>query len=245
MTDYPMVPEAKQLIIDIGRRMYDKGFVSANDGNISCKISDTQILTTPTLVSKGFMTPDMLVIVNLDGTPGQEYGEYRPSTEVKMHLRAYNENPNIMAVCHAHPPVATSFAIAGIPLDQALMTECVLGLGCVPIAKYATSGTDAVADSIAPFVNDYNAVLMANHGALTWGDSLLQAYFRLESVEMCALISMNVNYIIGKYNLLSKSQVDELIDARKNRLGVTTGGMPVCADVPCNDRDVLPGDLAD
>lgn len=239
MSGYPSIFEAKEEIIDIGRRMYEKGFVAANDGNISCKISPTQILTTPTGVSKGFMTPEMIVRMNIDGTPAEEYGKYRPSSEVKMHLRVYRENPEINAVCHAHPPVATAFSIAGLGLDLPIMTEGIMGLGSVPVAHYATPGTQEVPDSIAPFCKEYNAVLLANHGALTWGDSLTQAFYRLESVEMCATITMYVRDIIGKYNLLSCEQVKPLMEIREN-LGIKGGGIPSCSLVTSNDKDVLP-----
>lgn len=239
MSGYPSIYEAKEEIIEIGKRMYDKGFVAANDGNISCKISPAQILTTPTGVSKGFMTPEMIVRLNIDGTPAEEYGKYRPSSEVKMHLRVYRENPEINAVCHAHPPVATSFSIAGIGLDLPIMTEGIMGLGSVPVAKYATPGTQEVPDSVAPFCKEYNAVLLANHGALTWGDSLMQAFFRLESVEMCATITMYVRDIIGKYNLLSCDQVKPLMETRE-KLGIKGGGIPSCSLITTNDKDVLP-----
>lgn len=240
MVNYPSVFEAKEQILDIGRRMYDKGYVAANDGNISCRISPDTILTTPTGVSKGFMTQDMIVRMKMDGTVLDD-GPFKPSSEVKMHIRVYNENPNVMAVTHAHPPVATSFAIAGIGLDLPIITEGILALGSVPIAKYATPGTDEVPDSIAPFCNDYNAVLLANHGALTWGDSLFQAFYRLESTEYYATITMYTRNIIGKYNMLSCDQVAPLVE-RRAREGITGGGIPSCAICTSNDRDVLPGD---
>ena len=157
--------EAKNAIIDIGKRMYARGFVAANDGNISCKVGPNAIWATPTGVSKGFMKPEMLVKLDLTGKVLQ--GSARPSSEIKMHLRVYEENPNVMAVTHAHPPIATAFAVAGIGLEKPILTEGVTTLGVVPVAKYATPGTQEVPDSIAPFVNSYNAVLLSNHGALT------------------------------------------------------------------------------
>lgn len=239
MAVYPSIFEAKEQIIDIGKRMYDKGFVAANDGNISCKVSDTEILTTPTGVSKGFMDPDMIIKMNIDGSYPDDGGKYRPSSEVKMHLRVYRENPDVAAVCHAHPPVATSFSIAGIGLDLPIMTEGILALGSVPVAKYATPGTEEVPDSIAPFCREYNAVLLANHGALTWGASLMEAFYRLESVEQCCTITMNVRNVIGRYNMLSCDQVKPLLETRE-KLGIKGGGIPACALCTTNDRDVLP-----
>ena len=228
--------EAKKAILDIGRRMYDKGFVASNDGNISCKVGPNTIWTTPTGVSKGFMTQDMLVKMDLNGKVLM--GKCKPSSEVKMHLRVYKENPDVQAVTHAHPLVATSFAIAGISLDAAVLTEAVLGLGSIPVAKYATPGTDEVPDSIAPFVNSHNGVLLANHGALTWGKDIYQAFYRLESIEYYATILMYTGNIIGRQNLLSCDQVNKLLDIR-HKLGITAGGIPPCSIEETNMRDVV------
>jgi len=235
---YISVYEAKELIIDIGKRMYMRGFVASNDGNISCRLSPDTIITTPTGVSKGFMTPEMLVVMNLDGTV-LSAGNYKPSSEVRMHIRVYKENPEVMAVTHAHPPVATSYAIAGVELNQPILSEAVLNIGVIPIARYATPTTPDVPDSIAPFCRDYNAVLLANHGALTWGKDLIEAWYRMESLEHFATMMMYTSNIIGKTNVLSCDQVDKLIEIRKN-LGVTTGGMPPCALVATNTQDILP-----
>ncbi|MFT4105756.1 MAG: class II aldolase/adducin family protein [Lacrimispora sp.] len=228
--------EAKKAILDIGRRMYEKGFVASNDGNISCKVGPNTIWTTPTGVSKGFMTQDMLVKMDINGKVLM--GKWRPSSEVKMHLRVYKENPDVQAVTHAHPLVATSFAIAGISLDAAVLTEAVMGLGSIPVAKYATPGTDEVPDSIAPFVNTHNGVLLANHGALTWGKDIYQAFYRLESIEYYATILMYTGNIIGRQNLLSCDQVNKLLDIR-HKLGITAGGIPPCSPEETNAKDVV------
>ena len=235
LSDY----EAKKQIIEIGKRMYDKGFVASNDGNISCRVGPNTIWTTPTGVSKGFMTPDMLVKMNFDGKVLM--GKLKPSSEVKMHLRVYNENPDVMAVTHAHPPVATSFAIAGISLDRAILPEAVVNLGSVPIAHYATPGSQDVPDSIAPYCNTHNAVLLANHGALSWGKDLTEAYHRLESLEYYATVLMYTGRIIGRANELSCSQVNELIDIRE-KLGITSGGTPPCSLKETNTTDVVKTD---
>jgi len=218
--------EARKAICDIGKRMYDKDFVAANDGNISIKIGKNTILCTPTGVSKGFMTPDMLVKMNMKGEVIS--GKLKPSSEIKMHLRVYEENDTVMAVTHAHPPIATSFAIAGIELDQALLPEAVVMLGTVRIAPYATPGTQEVPDSIAPFCKSDNAVLLANHGALTWGRDITEAYHRLESLEYYAKVMMYTSSIIGKSNVLSCNQVDQLIEL-KHKMGIHTGGLPTCS----------------
>lgn len=212
--NYPSDSEAKKALVDIGRRIYEKGFVAANDGNISCKVDPNTIWITPTGVSKGFMTSDIMIKMNLDGKIIA--GKLKPSSEFKMHLRVYKENPEAMAVTHAHPPIATSFAIAGISLDKAILPEAVVQLGSVPVAPYATPGSQGVPDSIAPYCKTYNGVLLANHGALSWGRDIYEAYYRMESIEYYASVLMYTGYIIGKQNELSPSQVEELLDIRSN-----------------------------
>ncbi len=233
---YPSDFEAKKAIIEIGKRMYMKGFVASNDGNISCKVGPNTIWTTPTGVSKGFMTLDMLVKMDINGKV--LLGNRKPSSEVKMHLRVYQENPEVMAVTHAHPPVATSFAIAGISLDKAILPEAVVQLGSVPVAHYATPGTQEVPDSIAPYCKTHNGVLLANHGALTWGKDVFEAFYRLESTEYYATVLMYTERIIGQQRELSCSQVGDLLQIRKN-LGITQGGVPPCATNASNTKDVV------
>ena len=215
---YPSDLEAKRDILEVGRRMYAKNFVASNDGNISCKVSDRTLWCTPTGVSKGYMTDEMLVLMDLDGNVLR--GSWKPSSEMKMHLRVYNENPAVRAVVHAHPPVSTSFAIVGI--------------GEIPLAPYAMPGTQEVPDSIAPFVKTHNGCLLANHGALTWGSNVMEAWMRMESVEYYATVSMYTGNIIGQANELTCEQVDRLIERRKNS-GITTGGRPLCRD--CSEKD--------
>ena len=219
--------QAKELILEIGRRMFERRYVSANDGNISVRTGENRIWVTPAGVSKGYMTEDMLVCVDLDGNVLE--GTAKASSETKMHLRVYLENPDTGSVVHAHPIAATTFSIARIPLDAAIMTESVIGLGVVPVAEYATTGTQAVPDSIAPFCRDYNACLLANHGALTWGKDAMQAYYRMESLECYATIMMNLGYLNRPPCLLTRAQVDALLEIRQN-LGVTSGGIPRCAE---------------
>jgi len=214
--------EARRLMVDVGRRMYLKGFVAANDGNISVRIGPDALLVTPTGVSKGYMDAGMMVKVDLEG---RVLSGGRPTSELAMHLRVYRENPEVRAVVHAHPPVATSLSIAGIPLDRPILTEAILSLGDVPIAPYATPGTAEVPDSIAPFCRTHNAVLLANHGAVTWGEDLLQAYYRMESVEHYATILVYTRHIIGRSNDLSGTQVSELIRIRE-RTAVRSGNVP-------------------
>lgn len=209
---YPSDGAAREQILEVGRRMYAKNYVVSNDGNISCKVSPTTLWTTPTGVSKGYMTDEMLVKVDLEGRVLQ--GTRIPSSELNMHLRIYKENPSLIACVHAHPPAATSFAIAGIALDRPILPEAVVQLGVVPVAPYATPGTREVADSVVPYCRTHNGVLLANHGALTWGTDLMQAYMRMESLEYYALITMYTGSIIGRANELSREQVERLARAR-------------------------------
>ncbi len=236
-THFPTDHEAKKTILEVGRRMYQKNFVAANDGNISCKVDEDIIWTTPTGVSKGFMDEEMLVKMRLDGTV-LSGGPLKPSSEVKMHIRVYKENPEVMGVTHAHPPLCTSFAIAGIGLDRAIYPEALVNLGTVPCVHYETPGTQGIPDSIAPYCKDYNAVLLGNHGALSWGKSLMDAFYRLEAMEHYAMVLMYTGNIIGKANVLSCDQVQELLEIRKN-LGISGGGVPPCAAKPTNLKDVV------
>lgn len=221
---YPTDREAVEEILEIGRRMYAKSFVAANDGNITCMVSPSTLWTTPTGVSKGYMTEEMLVKADLDGHILQ--GTWKPSSELKMHLRVYRENPELTACVHAHPPAATAFAVAGIALDRPILPEAIVQLGVVPVAPYAAPGTQEVPDSVAPYCRTHNGVLLANHGALTWGTSLMQAYMRMESLEYYALLTMYTGSILGQASELSREQVDRLVETR-SRLGVGTGGRPV------------------
>ena len=209
--NYPNDSEAKKLIVEIGRRMYMKNFVAANDGNISCKVDKETLWTTPTGISKGFMSEAELVKMRLDGTIINQ-GELAPSSEIKMHLRVYKEREDALAVCHAHPPVATSFAIAGIGLEKAIYPAALVSLGTVPCVPYETPGTERLADSITSYVRDCNALLLANHGVVTWGTSLMEAWYRLESTEHYATLLMYSCNIIGKANVLSPAQMDELLN---------------------------------
>lgn len=215
--------DAKQAICQIGKRMYDRNYVAANDGNISIRIETDRVVCTPTGVSKGFMTPDMLVVVDMQGK--RISGDLRASSEIKMHLRVYQENSEILAVTHAHPVIATSYAIAGIPLDLALSPESVVLLGTVPVVPYATPGTQDVPDGIAPFCKTHNALLLANHGALTWGKDITEAFHRLESLEHYAAMTLHTTKIIGAYQPLSKEEVKTLMTLRAS-MGILTGGIP-------------------
>ncbi len=228
--------EAKKGIVEVGKMMYAKNFVAANDGNISYRVGENTIWATPTGVSKGALTEDILVKMTLDGQVIE--GTSKPSSEIKMHIRAYKEDPEVMGVCHAHPPVCTSFAIAGIGLDRAIYPEALVNLGTVPCVHYEAPGSQGIPDSIGPYVKGYNGVLLGNHGAVSWGKTLTDAWFRLESMEHYAMILMYTGNILGKANVLSCDQVKELVEIR-SRLGITTGGIPPCAECATNLKDVV------
>lgn len=213
MSAYPTDREAKTLLLEAGRRLYERGFVASNDGNMSVLVSAGTLWTTPTGVSKGFMTEDMLVKTDLAGTVLE--GTRKPSSELKMHLRVYQENPDLRAAVHAHPPAATSFAIAGLPLDRPILPEAIVQLGTIPVAPYAEPGTQAVPDSIAPFCRDFGGVLLANHGALTWGYDLTQAYYRMETLEYYAQVTINSVFLLGRANALTGEQVERLTEQRQ------------------------------
>ena len=206
--------EIKKEICEIGRRIYQDGFVAANDGNISVKIDENTYFTTPTGVSKGFMTPDMICKVDGNGNPKEKTGKYRPSSEFKMHLKVYKERPDVNAVVHAHPPIATSFAIAGIALDKLIMPEAIIFLGAVPIAQYGTPSTMEIPESLEPYIQDYDAILLANHGALSFGCDLNTAFFRMESTEFYAKLTYYAT-MLGGAKEIPCGEVKKLIDLRK------------------------------
>lgn len=234
---YMSEEEARSAIVEAGKRMYEHGYVVTNDGNISVKISDSEIVVTPTGVSKGFMTPEMLVKMNLDGDVPAAEGT-KPSSEVKMHLRVYAESDAVTAVVHAHPIYATSYAIAGIPLDEPILSEAMLQIGAVPIAKYAKPGTYDVPDGIAPFVKGYGAVLLSNHGALTWGTTLGEAFARMEVLENYAHISFVVSQLGGGRGL-DTEQVAGLEGIRKD-MGLAAIAMPKGRPDRENGEDLIP-----
>lgn len=217
----------KKLICDIGKRVYEKGFVAANDGNISVRIDENEFLITPANVSKGFMNTDMIIKVDREGNVIE--GDYKPTSEVKMHLLVYKERPDVHAVLHVHPPYATAFAIAGIPLDQAIMPEAVVSLGTIPIAPYGTPSTDEVPKAVKTHVYDHQGVLLENHGALTWGKNLEDAYNLMESLEFTAKINWISRQLKGDREL-SKENVAKLIDI-KTMMGVE-GVSPSGVDIP-------------
>ncbi len=204
----------KQLILEIGRRLWTRGYVASNDGNITARIGENEILTTPTGVSKGFMTPDMIIRLDMDGKVLSPGGRFKPSSEVKMHLEVYRQRGDVKAVIHAHPPYCTSFAVAGIPLNKCVLPEAILTLGAVPIATYGTPSTREIPDSIKPLIEKSDAVLLANHGALTMGIDLLTAYHRMETLEHSAYIIF-LSIQLGNVNVIPEKEVEKLMELRQ------------------------------
>jgi L-fuculose-phosphate aldolase len=194
-------------ICEVGRRLYARGFVASNDGNISVRLDDRRIMTTPKSVSKGYMTPDMMVIVDYAGA--KLTGERDPSSELKMHLAVYEDRPDITAVVHAHPPIATAFAVAGIPLDRAVLAEVITTLGSIPIADYATPSTAELPAAVKHYIKAHDGLLLANHGALTCGKDVLGAYYKMETVEHFAQISF-IARLLGGERLISRDEVTRL-----------------------------------
>lgn len=211
--------EIKQQICDIGKRIYDRRMVASNDGNISVRISENEYLCTPTGVSKGFMTPEYICKIDGEGNVLEANEGFRPSSEIKMHLRVYAKRPDVKAVVHAHPIFATSFAIAGIPLTQPIMPEAVIALGEVPIAEYGTPSTEEIPDAVEKYLPYYDAVLLANHGALSYSDSLLAAYHKMESLEFYAELLFRSRQLGGPKEF-TNDQVKRLYEIRR-KFGMT------------------------
>ena len=208
--------EHRRDVCAVGRWVHQHGYVAATDGNVSVRLDQRRVLATPTLMSKGMMAPDDLVVVDTKG--GHVQGRRKASSEVAMHLLIYKRRPDVHAVVHAHPPTATGYAAAGLALNQALISEVVLALGCIPLARYGTPGTPELTEALAPLVAQYDAILMANHGVVTYGADLLTAYMRMETVEHFARISL-VTQLLGGPNLLSREEVEKLGEARARYFG--------------------------
>lgn len=217
---------AKIDIVEAGRRVYERGFVASNDGNISCRIEEDRILTTPTGMSKGFLKLEDLCIVDMDGALVS--GQRRPSSEIGMHIFLYCQRPDVRAVVHAHPPTATGFAVAGVPLTACVLPEVVITLGAIPIAEYGTPGGPEISEPIRQYVEDYDAYLLENHGATTIGADVMNAYYKMETLEHFAKI-LFVAKQLGGYNELDAEQVAKLV-AIRNRMGLR-GPDPAC-DIP-------------
>jgi len=219
-------------IVEAGRRLYARAYIASNDGNISARLDDRRLITTPKSVSKGFMTPDMMVVVDYEGK--KVSGERDPSTELPMHLEIYRNRPDVGAVVHAHPPLATGFAVAGVPLTRAVLAEVITTLGSIPIAAYGTPSTSELPDAVRKYIKAHDGMLLANHGAVTCGPDVMSAYYKMETIEHFAKISL-VARLLGGENLISREEVERLQGLR-GMYGIPSPA-PLCADPSEAGRD--------
>jgi L-fuculose-phosphate aldolase len=202
---------AKRDLIQVCHLMYERSYVVSSDGNVSVRLDDGRNLATPTMTCKGRMTEDLIAVTDLDG---RALNERRASSELAMHLLIYRERPEIKAVCHAHPPNGTAFAVAGLAIDQPILSEVILTLGCVPLADYGTPSTDELTLAMQPLVKHHNALLMANHGAVAYGENLWQAWDRLETLEHTAKIAI-LSRVLGGSKNLPADAIEKLINVRE------------------------------
>ena len=217
--------QSRREIVFFGKMLHDRGYVAAMDGNLSVRLDEERILATPTAMCKGMMRPSDMVIVDVEGHCLA--GRRRVSSEIGMHLLIYKMRPDIHAVVHAHPTTATGFAAAGMALTQPLVSEVVVGLGSIPLARYGTPGTPELWEALEPFVPEYDAILMSNHGVVAYGGDLHQAYMKMETVEHFAQIAL-VTHILGKQEPLAGQDLEKLIVARSRYQGTRTAArMPV------------------
>jgi L-fuculose-phosphate aldolase len=214
-------------LVEVGRRMYARGYTASNDGNLSVRLDDERLLVTPKGVCKGFMSPDMMCITDLEGRKLQ--GDRDPSSEILMHLEVYRQRSDVNAVVHAHPPIATGFAVAGIPLDRAVLAEVLTTLGRVPIAEYATPSTMELPNAVRKYITAHDGMLLANHGALTVGPDPYSAYYKMETIEHFAHISL-VARLLGRENLIAREELGRLQGLR-GTYGIAAPA-PFCPDPP-------------
>jgi L-fuculose-phosphate aldolase len=203
--------QARKLICEVGTLLYDRSYVVSSDGNVSIRLDENRVLATPTMTCKGRMTEDSLAVTDMNGKP---LGDKKASSELAMHLLIYKERPDIKAVCHAHPPHGTAFAVAGLAIDQPILSEVILTLGCVPLTDYGTPSTGELTEAMRPFVKNHNALLMANHGAVAYGEDLWQAFDRLETLEHTAKIAILSRALGGAVNLPTDA-IEKLVRIRE------------------------------
>jgi len=202
---------ARKLICEVGRLLYERSYVVSSDGNVSIRLDENTVLATPTMTCKGRMSEDSLALTDMEGKPKSDK---RASSELAMHLLIYKMRPDVKAVCHAHPPHGTAFAVAGLAIDQPILSEVILTLGCVPLTDYGTPSTNELTEAMKPYVAHHNALLMANHGAVAYGDDLWQAFDRLETLEHTARIAILAK-ALGGANDLPQEAIEKLINIRE------------------------------
>jgi L-fuculose-phosphate aldolase len=214
-------------IVEFGRMLHASGFVAATDGNLSVRLDAKHLLVTPTCISKGRMRTSDMVIVDMEGK--RVSGKRRVSSEIGMHLLIYRMRPDVQGIVHAHPPTATGFAASGLELNRPLVCEVVVGLGTIPLARYATPGTPELTDALEPLIPHHDAILMANHGVVTFGSSLESAYMRMETVEHFAKIAL-VTHLLGNEQPLGEKEVEKLNEVRHRYNNSATSRRPVAGD---------------
>ncbi len=212
--------EVKKQICDVCHKMWQQGWVAANDGNVSVRINENEVICTPTGISKSFITDEKLIKISIDGEILEAGEGYRPSSEIKMHLRCYKERPDVKAVVHAHPPVATSFALAKVPLDSYSLIESAIVIGSIPITPFGTPSTTEVPDAIAPYLENHDVMLLENHGALTVGSDLITAYYRMETLELVAKTTWHARVLMSigpvEEDEIPHDKLLHLFEMRKN-----------------------------
>lgn len=199
-------------IIEVCRRIYRNGWVAANDGNVSIKMDSSTVLCTPTGMSKGFLTTDQLIKVDMQGNKLE--GELKPSSEIKMHIDIYKNRDDVSSVVHAHPPFATGFAVAGLALDQCIIPEIIFSIGSIPLTRYGTPSTYEIPENVRHYLKDHNVFLLENHGALSIGPDVYKAYYRMESLELFAKITL-IARLLGNVNILGEDEVKKILRIRK------------------------------
>jgi len=214
--EMPTERKYREEIVRFGRMLHERYFVAAMDGNLSVRLKDDRILVTPTGLSKGAMKPADMVVVDLEGN--RVAGHRNVTSEIGMHLLIYRMRSDVGAIVHAHPPTATGFAAAGIALTEPLVCEVVMGLGCIPLARYGTPGTSELAQTLEPYVPNYDAILMSNHGVVTYADTLERAYMKMETVEHFAQIAL-VTHLLGRQQPLKQVEIEKLLLARTKYFG--------------------------
>jgi len=226
----PSERQYRREIVVLGRALHDRGYVAAMDGNLSVRLDENRILSTPTSMCKGMLRASDLVIVDLDGR--RLAGSREVSSEIGMHLLIYRLRPDVEGVVHAHPPTATGFAAAGMALNQPLVCEVVMGLGSIPLARYGTPGTPELTDALAPLVPQYDAILMSNHGVVSYGVDLQHAYMKMEIVEHFAQIAL-VTHLLGRQRPLEGQDLEKLLVARSKYQG-SRSAAPLPLMAPCD-----------
>ncbi len=233
--------QLRESICHVGRMLYERGFIAATDGNISARLGEDRLLATPRMVCKGRMTPEMLVVTDLEGQ--KVAGDREASSELAMHLAVYRLRDDVGAVVHAHPPVATGFAVAGLPLDGALLSEVVLTLGCIPLTEYGTPSTHEIVDSLIPYIPAHDALLLANHGAVAYGRDLEVGLNNMETLEHFARISLTA-HLLGGARQLPATAIAKLIEVRERAgyMGSTARAGQACSYIAASAGPTDEGD---